>query len=495
MSKLLNPLERVSTRRATHVATALLALVLAGCASFSGLAPEADMRRADTLAAARSLAGAPVSTANWPATDWWRDFGDPGLDTLMDEALASSPTLAVAAARTRRALAVAAAEKSALSPQVDATAAATRERLSANGLVPPPLGGSVQTASNLQATLTWELDLWGRNRAAYEAAVGAARAAEVDAAAARLALSTSVAQAYVELQRTDLLRDVALETLREREHVAALTRDRNDAGLDSRLEVKQAEAAIPATREAIAALDERAGLLRNEIAALLGAGPDRGLAIARPAAMARADVGLPSTVPAELIGRRPDVVAQRWRIESAGREIASAKAAFYPNVNLVAFVGLSSLGGNLLTAASRMAGAGPAISLPIFDAGRLRAELAGRDADYDIAVGQYNQAIANAMRDVVDQLVSLRSIDAQRREQRIASATAQDAYDLALVRFREGLGNYLQVLSAEQPLLQQRSLDADLAARKLEVEIGLIRALGGGFGPPEAIATTTKATP
>jgi len=138
---------------------------------------------------------------------------------------------------------------------------------------------------------------------------------------------------------------------------------------------------------------------------------------------------------------------------------------------------------------------GPAISLPIFDAGRLRAELAGRDADYDVAVEQYNQAIADAMRDVVDQLVSLRSIDEQRRQQRVASATAQDAYDLALVRFREGLGNYLQVLSAEQPLLQQRSLDADLAARELEVEINLIRALGGGFGPPAAIATTTKATP
>lgn len=492
MSKLLH-LESID-RAARYAALTALALVLAGCASFKGLAPEAELRAADGLAAGRALAGVRVSPADWPATDWWRAFGDPNLDALMDEALATSPTLAVAAARARRAVAFAAVQKSALSPQVGATAATTRERFSANGLVPPPLGGSVQTDSELQATLTWELDLWGRNRAAYEAAVGTAHAAEVDAAAARLALSTSVAHAYVQLQRTYLLRDVAVDSLREREHVAALTRDRHEAGLDSRLEVKQADAAIPATRETIVALDERAGLLRNEIAALLGAGPDRGLAIPRPTAVARADVGVPTTVPAELIGRRPDIVAQRWRVESAGREIASAKAAFYPNVNLVAFVGLSSLGGNLLAAASRMGGAGPAVSLPIFDAGRLRAELAGRDAEYDVAVEQYNQAIANAMRDVVDQLVSLRSIDEQRRQQRAASATAQDAYDLALVRFREGLGNYLQVLSAEQPLLQQRSLDADLAARELEVEINLIRALGGGFGPPAAIATT-KATP
>ena len=159
----------------------------------------------------------------------------------------------------------------------------------------------------------------------------------------------------------------------------------------------------------------------------------------------------------------------------------------------MAFVGLASLGGgNLLTAASRTAGIGPAISLPIFDAGRLRANLASTDADYDIAVESYNQALADAMRDVVDQLVSLRSVAEQRREQREAAATAREAYDLAVVRYREGLGNYLQVLSAEQPLLAQRSLDADLTAREMDLRINLIRALGGGFEPPQAIAQKTQ---
>ena len=203
----------------------------------------------------------------------------------MDEALASSPTLAIAAARTRKAVAFASAQHATLAPQVNGTASSTRERFSANGLLPPPLGGSVQTDNQLQASLSWEIDFWGRNRAAYEAAVGAAHAAEVDAVAARLALSTNLAQAYVQLERAYLLRDVVVETLREREQIAALTRNRNDAGLDSRLEVKQAEAALPATREQISELDERIGLLRNQMAALLGAGPDRGLDIARPTAI------------------------------------------------------------------------------------------------------------------------------------------------------------------------------------------------------------------
>jgi NodT family efflux transporter outer membrane factor (OMF) lipoprotein len=412
----------------------------------------------------------------------------------MSEALASNPTLDLAAARTRKALALAEGSRSALSPRVDASASTALERFPEHGLVPPPFGGTMQTLSDLQLSLSWEIDFWGKNRAVYEAALGAARAAEVDAYATRLALSTNIAQAYVQLLRAYLQLDVAKQTLASRERIAALTRDRNAAGIDSRLEVKQAEAALPATREEIAALEERIALARNAIAALMGAGPDRGLAIVRPTATASAQVALPSTLPAELIGRRPDIVAQRWRIEAASQDIASQKASFYPNVNLLAFAGVQGLAGaNLLSAASRTLGVAPAVTLPIFDAGRLRAGLAAKDADYDMAVGQYNQLLANAMRDVVDQVASFRSLDAQRTQQRIAAATTREAYDLALLRYREGLGNYLQVLSAEQPLLAQQSLAADLHVRALELSINLVRALGGGYDP-NSVATQVSMT-
>jgi len=480
---------RRAIRHRSFVLPSLIVLFLAGgCASMEGVAPKSTPRDAAAVAAERALAGAPTN-APWPREDWWKALNDPQLDALMDQALGSSPTLNIAAARTRQALAAAQAARASLAPRVDASASSVRERFSEHGLVPPPLGGSTQTLSELQATLAWEIDFWGRNRETYEAALGMARAADVDAYAARLALSSNIAQTYVQLQRTYRQRDVADATLEEREQILALTRDRNAAGLDSRLEVKQAESAIPATREQIAALNERIGLLQNALSALLGAGPDRGAAIARPTTMALAQIALPSTLPAELIGRRPDIAAARWRIEATSHEIASAKAEFYPNVNLVAFIGLQSLGAsNLLSAASRVAGAGPAVTLPIFDAGRLRANLAGRDAEYDIAVEQYNQMVADAMRDVVDQLVSARSVDEQRIELRAAIGTAQEAYDLALLRYREGLGNYVQVLSAEQPLLFQRSLEADLDARALEIDINLVRALGGGFESPLPVA-------
>jgi len=481
------------TARLTLVTFAFAGVAfLAGCASMSGVAPHASLRDANTLAAQRALQDTTIANATWPKTDWWKAFDDQQLDALVAEALADSPTLNIAAARTRKALAAADVSKASLSPRVDGSLSSTRERHSENGLLPPPLGGSTQTLNQLQVTLSWEIDFWGKNRSAYEAALGVARAAEVDAYAARLALSTNIAQAYVQLQRAYLQLDVAEATLEEREHIYSLTRDRNAAGLDSRLELKQAESALPATREQIAQLNELIGLTRNQLAALMGAGPDRGLAIARPTAGAHAALALPSTVPAELLGRRPDVVAQRWRIEAASRDIASAKAEFYPNVNLLAFVGLQSFGaGNLLTAASRMMGAGPAVTLPIFDAGRLRANLAGKDADYDVAVEQYNQTVADAMRDVVDQLVSFRSVDEQQKQQKAALATAREAYDLALLRYREGLGNYLQVLSAEQPMLAQQSLDADLRARELELAINLVRALGGGYEAPSELANVS----
>jgi len=475
----------MSTRITLAVVAVPALALIAGCASMDGLAPHSSTRDANVLAAQQSLRDAHVADAAWPARDWWKALNDAQLDALIDEAVRGSPTLNIAAARARKALAAADEVATALSPRIDGSASSTRERFPNNGLTPPPLGGSTRTVNQLQATLSWEIDFWGKNRAAYEAALGAARAAEVDAYAARLALSTSIAQAYVQLQRAYLLHDVAVATLAERQRIYELTRDRNAAGLDSRLELKQAESAVPATREALVALDERMALARNQIAALLGAGPDRGLAIERPTGTALASVALPSTLPAELIGRRPDVIAQRWRIEAASRDIAAVKAQFYPNVNLVAFAGLQTLGAaNLLAAASGMAGVGPAITLPIFDAGRLRANLAGKDADYDVAVEQYNQTLADAMRDVVDQLASFRSVAAQRAQQQQALATTREAYELALLRYREGLGNYLQVLSAEQPLLDQQSLDADLRARELELSINLVRALGGGYEPP-----------
>ena len=230
------------------VISLLLSILTAGCASMSGLSTQAALQSANKLVADKSLAGTAISPAAWPQSDWWKSFNDAQLDQLIAEALADSPTLKVAAARTRKALAIADTTKAALAPQVNGNFSSTHERFSERGATPPPLAGSWSTLNQLQATLDWELDFWGKNRSTYERALGQAKAAEVDAYAARLALSTNIAQAYVQLQRAYLQLDVAEATLKEREQIYALTRDRNDAGIDSRLALKQAESALPAAQ-------------------------------------------------------------------------------------------------------------------------------------------------------------------------------------------------------------------------------------------------------
>jgi len=187
-------------------------------------------------------------------------------------------------------------------------------------------------------------------------------------------------------------------------------------------------------------------------------------------------------VPADLLGRRPDVVASRWRAEAAARDIASAKAQFYPDVNLSALIGAQSVTlSKLLEPGSAIPSFGAAIRLPIMDGGRLRGTLAARDADYDLAVEQYNQTLSDALREVLDQLASLRSVEVQRGEVDSALAAAEEAYSLAVARYKAGIGSLLQVLAAEMQVLEQRTLRAELQARELAVSINLIRALGGGF--------------
>ncbi len=468
-----------SLRRFAPTALAA-ALALAGCASFDGSKPEAKLRDANTLAAARTLESN-ATAAQWPVDGWWKEFKDPQLDALIAEATKDSPQIAIAQARLRRADALARAAGAKLQPTVTGNLSISEQLFSNTSIYPPPFGGTWNTQSQGTIDFNYEFDFWGRNRSTLNAALGEAQAARVDADAARLMLSVSIAQAYVELSRNYAQLDVEHATLDQREKLHDLTSQRFSAGLDSKVELKQAETALPQSRERIARLEEQIALSKNRIAALVGAGPDRGLDIHRPAAQP-VHVALPTTLPADLIGRRPDVVARRLRVESASSNIDAAKAAFYPNVSLVAFVGLQSIGlSKFVSSGSEIAGIGPALSLPIFEGGRLRADLATKNADYDIAVEQYNETLVDALQEVADQLASMRALEIRRRESKSALASSQDAYDLAVVRYREGLGNYLQVLIAETQVLVQRSLAADMDARELEPSVNLVRALGGGY--------------
>jgi NodT family efflux transporter outer membrane factor (OMF) lipoprotein len=461
---------------AAALASAVL-LVLGGCVSSAGIASTAQ-----TLEPASVGLDSGVATPELPA-DWWRVFEEPALNDLIERALAGNPTLKVAQARLTRALASVAGARAAAGPQVNGEADVTRERLSATSIYPPPLGGSIVTLANGQIGGSWELDFFGRNRAAIESAVGSQRAAQADIEAARILLASNVARAYGQLGRLVEQREVAARTLKQRDEMLSLTRQRVQNGLDTKVELRQSEGALPETRQQIEQLDEQIALTRHALAALTAQPPNALDTLTVRLRKVNA-VPLPAVVPADLLGRRADITAARWRIESAVSDVKNAKAQFYPNINLTAFIGLSSIGlSRFLKSDSEQYGVGPAIRLPIFDAGRLRAALRGKAADLDVAIESYNGAVLDAIHDAADQIASLRSIDLQRGQQASAQAAAESAYDLATQRYKAGITGYLTVLNAESSVLNQRRLFVDLKARELDVQIALIRALGGGYVP------------
>lgn len=462
-------------RHATALAPLLAALLLAGCVSSAGIAPQSQALNAASVGLSASKPSAPLAPA------WWTAFNEAQLNELINNALATNPSLKLAQARIDRASAAVNAAQANMLPKVDGSLDLTRQRYTEHGLVPPPVAGSVGNTGLLNVGFSWEIDFFGKNAAALSAALGSQRAAQADGQAARVLLASKVAATYFQLGRLFEQRDVAQRALAQRNEILALIRQRVDAGLDTNVELRQGESAVPETEQQIEALDEQIALARHALAALT-AQPPQSFATLSPRLRTVQAVPLPADVPADLLGRRADIEAARQRVEAATQDVAVAKTLLYPNVNLIAFVGLNSLGVNrLLNSGSEQYGAGAAIRLPIFDAGRLRANVQGKTAELDAAVESYNVTLVEAVREVADQIASLQSIERQQRTQRVSQAAAESAYDLALQRFRAGLGTYLTVLTAENNVLVQRRLAADLKARALDSQVALARSLGGGY--------------
>ena len=463
--------------RFRSVAAAAAAVALASCATVDReAAPQTEVPIA-------SLGGT-ATAVEWPRDDWWRRYNDPQLDALIADGLAGSPTLAAARARIARANAAAGVARAALLPEVAGNGTATYQRYSENYIFPPPIGGSWQTDARLALDASWEIDFWDKNGAALRAALSQAQAASAEEQAARLTLTTTIARAYFDLQRLFAQREVSRAAITQREDIVRITNERFAAGLDTKVEVRQAEAALGTVRTQLAQYDDAIGVARNRLAALVGAGPARGESIVAAAPSAPA-AQLPAAIPLDLLGRRPEIAASRWRVDASREDIKVARAQFYPNVNVVAFAGLSSLGlSNLLLGASSIFGVGPAIHLPIFEGGRLNANLQGREADADLAVSTYNQTVVEAVQDLADAVTSIRGLARTSEEQAKARTATDEAYNLAVIRYRAGLGNYLTVLTAQTQELEQDRLNVDLTARAFELDVNLARALGGGYADP-----------
>jgi len=479
--------------RSLLAATIAIPALLSACAPVPQLGARPEVRAGDSYAASQSFAS--TTAANWPAGNWWADYADSQLTALIEEGLKDSPDLAAAAARLRAAQGYAQQAGAARLPSVGLEASATEAKQSYNNGIPAafvPQGWN--DSGRVAASLSFDLDLWGKNRAALAAATSDAEAARIELEQSRLVLSTNIAGAYADLARLAAERRVQENALRLRTRTQTLVSDRVAAGLDTRAESKQADSAVPLARANLAATDEAIGLTRNRIAALLGKGPDRGLSIALPVSPAEART-LPAGVTTDLIGRRPDIAAARARVEAAASRIKVARADFYPSVNLTALVGLQSLGlSNLFDSGSTFGQAGPAISLPIFRGGALAGQYTGARAGYDEAVANYDGTVATAFREVADAVTSQRALATRLSESRLALADSEAAYSIARQRYEGGLSTFLDVLTAEERVLQNRQIVVDLEARAFTLDVQLVRALGGGFSNTAAAAATKDST-
>ena len=477
-----------------YTASTILMLVLfislVGCVSMSGINPKAKTTQAVSLKSGQVIASA--SHVDWPTIDWWKAYHDEQLNSLIDKAVSDSPTLHVAQSRVNLGQAYADSVHAETLPNIGGDASTVRQRFTELQFIPPPSAGNWDWDNKMTASIAYDLDLWGRQESLWNASVDETNASKLEVQQVKLELVNAVTRSYIQLAMEYHLRDLAEEYLTEIKQRVAITQRSMKAGLGSEMEVIEAETPLPLARAKIEAIDERIKLLCNQLAALSGQGPGAGESITRPSMTLEAGAGLPDTLQANLVGRRPDVLAHRLHVEAAQENIEGAKKAFYPNINLMGFIGFQALGfGQLLSSAAVIAGAGPAISLPIFDGGRRRGNLSAKTASYDIAVENYNGVLVKALQDVSNQLVIMQSNGKQIQQVDKAIASAKKAHHLAEVSYSGGLSNYQHVLDTSSVLIRQQEIRTQLQSVRLDAYAGLMRALGGGT----VDETTAKAMP
>jgi len=428
------------------------------------------------------LAGVDAATGAWPDALWWKRYGDAQLDGLVEQALAGSPSLEEAHRRLGTAVRAIEAARAQGGLESQANAQVQRLRLSENGLIPPQfLGFTWYNQGDLSLQFQYDFDFWGRTRAAVLAAIDEVRAAEAERSAASLVLTTAIADTYFGWQADQSHVALADESITVLERYRLLSRKRVERGVDLPDALHQADANLAAVRERRATYVGAARIRLAALAGLLGVAP-ADLPKLQARALPSVDGALPDDVGLDLIARRPDIAASRWRVEAALARTDEARAAFFPDIRLGAMVGLQSLDlDKLLDAGSRMAAIGPALHLPLFGRGPLKANHRIAQARLQAAAAQYDATVVDAARDVATQALTVAQVEARRRE-RSAQLEAMRALEAsAAARARQGLVDDRSVLAARAQVLEQLDAAASLDAQAVSAQIALTKALGGGY--------------
>ncbi|MBS0621144.1 MAG: efflux transporter outer membrane subunit [Verrucomicrobia bacterium] len=463
-------------------------LLLGGCARV----PNSDLAKIAppaTVEIEEVLSHEFIQEGGWPTDAWWEMFDDPQLSALMARALEESPTLKKAQAKVEEANQEAKRVRSRLFPHMNGDYLEQWQYFSKNGFIRSffptlptmPVPATVNDI-NLTLNFSYEFDFFGKNRNLFQAALGMMRAQRAESKQAILILTTLIAQTYIELQMRLQLARVLEDRLEQRKALYELTNARQENALDPSIPVLESEQNVYQVRQALITMQREIAIDRHLLNFLVGASPSEDLGLVAKGVFFERQVPLPTDLSSDLLARRPDLMAQIWRVEAAAKEIGAAKADFYPRINLVAFGGLESISfRNLFNFSSKQGALDPAIHLPIFTGGKLRANLRGKVAVFNEAVYRYNELLLHSAQEVADSLSTLTASYHNLQEQISHLQASERQLDLQFARYENGVSNFLHVLNTEENFLIQRFALIGYERDYLLSLIQLVKSLGGGY--------------
>ena len=420
-----------------------------------------------------------------PRGQWWAIFGDPELGQLEEQVATANQNLKIAEARLREARALVRFNRAALFPTISTSVGGASVRDSANR---PFISSNTSTGSSgdllLSLDMSYEIDLWGRVRRTVAAAQHEAQATAADLETAQLSLQAELAMDYFELRAADAQQQLLDETVKAFEAALQLTTNRFQGGAAPKSDVAQAQTQLDTTRAQATDVRVQRAQLEHAIATLIGNPPAAFRLSPRPLDTRPPDI--PAGIPSQLLERRPDIAAAERRVAEANEQIGIAKAAYFPTATLNASVGFEgSSFGNVLNASSLLWSVGASLTQTIFDGGRRGATSDAARAAYDATVAGYRQTTLTAFQQVEDNLAALRILEQEAQEQRRAVESAQLSLQLFTNRYRGGVDNYLQVITAQTATLANQRTEIDILRRRMDASVLLVKGLGGGWDVAE----------
>jgi len=427
-----------------------------------------------------------LSRTSWPKNEWWKDYNDPQLNSLIAKALNDAPDMQIARQRITLAEAQAKATMAADGPQIDFSADAERQKMSAEGLMGPfaitdPAAGTTgpwYTNGTFGLTAGWDLDLWGKNRARVEARIGKVNAQKAEMEQTRQLLASSVARLYWEWQTQAAVGEVLAEIKHEQENIIGADRELYQHGITSSVEGVETDINASKTEEQLAGVKGKMKAVEARLQALTNTSSMKLTRHALPTA----EAALPATLGYELLARRPDLQEAHWYIEASLSEVDAAKAAFYPDVNLMAFLQQDALHlSDLFRSSAQQMGVTAGLTLPIFDSGRLNANLDIAQAQNNLSVANYNKAVVDAVNQVARTASEVETLTAKNQQQQQVEKDAARVVALAQARFSAGIIAGSRVSEAKIPALKEHIATLTLKGQYVDATLQLTSALGGGY--------------